>query len=75
VRTCGAPDRACSIDPITEASARSLEAAELQRDRDEGIDAVIAAVQSANADTDPTRAARSSSTSWGALRRRLHDDQ
>jgi hypothetical protein len=48
----GAQEPEFSIDPITEASVRLLEAAGLQRYSDEGIDAVIAAVQEANADTD-----------------------
>jgi hypothetical protein len=48
----GAQEPELSIDPITEASVRLLEAAGLQGYSDEGIDAVIAAVQAANADTD-----------------------
>jgi hypothetical protein len=43
-----------SIDPISEASTRLLEAAGLQNYADEGLDDVLAATRDANADTDFT---------------------
>jgi hypothetical protein len=48
----GTQDSELTVDPITEASVRLLQAAGLENYGDEGIAAVVAAVQAANLDTD-----------------------
>jgi hypothetical protein len=48
----GVEEPEISVDPISEAATRLLEAAGLQNYGDEGLDAVLAATREANADTE-----------------------